>query len=275
MKYLIHDIGCKGQEVRRLQSLISVTPDGDFGERTEESLKDYQAENGLTPDGRSGPKTRESLGIEIYPGIDVSRYQGDVDWATVKASGMADYCWVKISEGNTFLDKSLERNMKGARAAGVPVGGYHFARPDLHTDPTKEVKNFVDNCPVEPGDLRPVLDFETAENHTPDSIREWVVEFLKQAEAGFGIKPIVYTGGNMVKYALKGDTTGMDNHTLWHALYSKKALRKGISKSRLGGWDEWRIWQWTGTGTIDGIKGDVDRNWLTGGSEGLREILVE
>lgn len=275
MKYLVHEIGCKGQEVARLQEAIGVGADGDFGPVTEQALKDYQSDNNLTIDGRSGPQTRDSLGIQIYPGIDVSRYQGNVDWATVKASGQAEFCWVKISEGNTFLDKNLKKNLKGCRDVGIPVGGYHFARPDLHEDPTKEVQNFVNNCDFQPGDLRPVLDFENADNHTSDSIRAWVVEFLKQAEAGFGVRPIVYTGGNMVKYALRKDTTGIDDYTLWHALYSKKALTKGIPKDRLGGWKEWRVWQWTGSGQVDGISGDVDRNWLTGGQKGFDEILTK
>ena len=79
----------------------------------------------------------------------------------------------------------------------------------------------------------------------------------------------------MMKYALRGDTTGMQDYTLWHALYSKKALTQGIPSDRLGGWKEWRVWQWTGSGTVPGIKGDVDRNWLTGGKQGFEEILVK
>ena len=78
----------------------------------------------------------------------------------------------------------------------------------------------------------------------------------------------------MVKYALNRDTTGIDEYILWHALYSKKALTNGIPKDRLGGWKEWRIWQWTASGKVDGIKGDVDRNWLVGGSTALKSIFA-
>ena len=274
MKNWIHKEGQKGQEVRRLQEALSISADGSFGPLTRQAVEQYQADNNLSVDGSVGPETREALGIQIYAGIDVSRYQGDVDFLKLKNSKMADFCWVKISEGNTFLDKKLKQNLKGMRSAGIPVGGYHFARPDLHEDPTKEVKNFVENCDLKPGDLRPVLDFENADNHTPDSIRAWVVEFLKQAESLFGVRPIVYTGGNMVKYALNRDTTGIDEYMLWHALYSKKALTNGIPKDRLGGWKEWRIWQWTASGKVDGIKGDVDRNWLVGGPTALKSIFA-
>ena len=156
MKTWTQKKGHKGQEVKRLQKKLGVVEDGDFGVATEQALREYQVDNNLTPDGISGPQVRAAMGIEIYPGIDVSHHQGNIDWATVSASGMAQFCWIKVTEGNDYQDPKHEQNIISARQVGIPVGGYHFARPDLHESPRQEVENFVKHCPVQSGDLRPV-----------------------------------------------------------------------------------------------------------------------
>jgi len=276
MKVWIHEKGHKGQEVRRIQKSIGgLAVDGDYGKKTVQAVKDYQSDNSLSVDGRVGPETRTSLGIEIYPGIDVSHHQGMIDWDTVKTTGLADFCWVKATEGNTYLDPKSKRNISECRRVGIPVGAYHFARPDLHLDPYKEVKNFAKHCPTDVGDLRPVLDFERNGDHDAASIHNWVVEFLKEIEKETGIRPVIYTGGNMVKYGLNKNTSILDTYTLWHAAYSRKSRVTGIKKDRLGSWKEWRVWQWTGYEQIDGVSGDIDRNWLVGGQPGFDEILIK
>jgi len=276
MKVWIQEKGHKGQEVRRIQETLgNLVVDGDFGKKTEQAVKDYQSSNSLIVDGRSGPQFRAALGIEIYAGIDVSHHQGSIDWGTLKSTGLAEFCWVKVTEGNNYIDPKAKHNIAAARAAGVPVGGYHFARPDLHQEPYKEVKNFAKHCPVKPGDLRPVLDFERNGTHSPDSIHNWVVEFLKEIENETGIRPVIYTGGNMVKYGLNKNTSILDTYTLWHAAYSRKSRVTGIKKDRLGSWKEWRVWQWTGYEQLAGVSGDIDRNWLVGGKLGFDEILIK
>jgi lysozyme len=275
MKLWIHKIGCKGQEVKRIQSAINMSLiDGDFGPKTHAAVEQFQLDNKLSVDGRVGPQTRCALEVDIYPGIDVSRWQGNIDWPKLKASGLAKFCWAKITEGNNYQDPMFKQHILGAKSTGILVGGYHFARPDLHADPYKEVKNFVKHCPIEVGQLRPVMDFERAGTLDPDSLHRWVVEFLKELEAQSGVRPIIYTGGNMVKYGLRNNTSTLDTYTLWHAYYSKKAFKKGIKPKRLGSWKEWRVWQWTGSGELDGVPGPIDRNWLVGGPSGLSEILV-
>jgi lysozyme len=271
----VHEIGHRGQEVRRLQEKIGAHVDGKFGKKTEKQLKDYQLQNGLDVDGRSGPATRASMGIDIYSGIDVSHHQGVIDWPAVKASGGVDFCWAKATEGNNYIDPRVQKNVEGCRAVGIPVGVYHFARPDLHDDPHKEVKNFVRNCAVDVGDLRPVMDFERNGEHSPASLHAWVVEFLKETEDALGIRPIIYTGGNMTKYGLAGDTSVLDTYTLWHAAYSRKSRITGIKKDRLGTWKEWTIWQWGDKGSVGGIKSNVDKNWLVGGPLAYDGILIK
>ena len=274
MKEWIHKEGSSGQEVGRIQEKLKILIDGNFGPMTKKAVAGYQSDNNLVPDGHVGPRTREALEIQIYAGIDISKWNDIDNWPALKESGLAEFCWVKATEGNNYLCPKFKSHIKDLDSANIPYGAYHFARPDLHLDPHKEVRNFVDNCLIEKGNLRPVLDFERAGDHSPDSIRSWVLTFLKEFELHSGVRPIIYTGGNMTKYYLRSDTAGIDKYTLWHAYYSKKALKSGIKKDRLGGWREWRVWQWTGSGQLPGSNGNIDRNWLVGGPAGLKEIKI-
>tara|TARA_R100001015_G_C4632888_1_gene197051 strand:+ start:1752 stop:2579 length:828 start_codon:yes stop_codon:yes gene_type:complete len=275
MKHWIHEEGNKGQEVRRLQDALGITADGDFGPMTKKAVEQYQSDSGLSVDGRVGPQTRENLGIQIYPGLDISSHQGKVDWNGVVSSGVVDYCWIKVTEGNTHVQKTIKEYFDGAKKVGIPTGGYHFARADLHKDPTKEVENFAKNCPVESGGLKPVLDFEVSDNHDKDSAHAWVLEFVQQAEKKLGVPLVIYTGANMIRYSLFNKTDGFDHCPLWIPAYSKKVFSKGIPKKNYDNWKEWTIWQWTDQERIPGVNTKVDRNWLVGGPAGLKKIMVD
>ena len=275
MKFWTHRKGDSGQEVKRIQKTLSIKQDGVYGDITKQAVQEFQNIHNLDIDGIVGPQTRKEMEIEIYAGIDVSKWNKIQDWGKLKLSGLADFCWIKLTEGNNYVCPVYKKHAAAAAQVQIPYGAYHFARPDLHIDPFNEVRNFVNNCQIEKGLLRPVLDFEKAGDHEPDSLRNWVLTFLKEFESQTGVEPLVYTGGNMTKYHLSRDTTGIDDYTLWHAYYPRgKNLTKGIKKDRLGGWKEWRIWQWTGSGEIEGTNTKIDRNWLVGGKKGLSEIFV-
>ena len=112
--------------------------------------------------GGSGPLDVAGLNYprpRDYPihGIDVSKFQGDIDWSQVAGSGV-QFAWIKASEGGDRADERFEANWQGAKAAGVPHGAYHFVywcRP-----PMEEMANFEQSAPVEPDALPPVLDVE-------------------------------------------------------------------------------------------------------------------
>src|SRR5436853_6426864 len=97
-------------------------------------------------------------------GIDVSHYQGNVDWPTVKSSGVVDFSFIKATEGLSVQDSQFAANWQGARSAGLLRGAYHF----FHSadDAIAQVKYFL-NCVKSaggflPGDIPPVLDFENS-----------------------------------------------------------------------------------------------------------------
>jgi lysozyme len=106
-----------------------------------------------------------TLGVEEEPrpsdflihGVDVSKYQGEIDWDAARQSGVS-FAWIKATEGGNFVDDYFDRNWEGAKNAGIPRGAYHFAywcRPA-----EEQVKWFEEHVPAEPGALPPVLDVE-------------------------------------------------------------------------------------------------------------------
>ena len=134
-----------------------------------------------------------------YPihGIDVSKFQGDIDWNAVASSGVK-FAWIKATEGGDRADARFQANWTGAKRAGVPHGAYHFVywcRP-----PMEEMAFFEQNAPVEDDALPPVLDVEatptskTCHRHlTQESAAADMRVMLEEMERHYGKRPIIYT----------------------------------------------------------------------------------
>ena len=134
-----------------------------------------------------------------YPvhGIDVSKFQGDIDWNAVASSGVK-FAWIKATEGGDRADERFQANWTGAKTAGVPHGAYHFVywcRP-----PMEEMIFFEQNAPVEDDALPPVLDVEatptskTCHRHlTQEGAAADMRVMLQEMERHYGKRPIIYT----------------------------------------------------------------------------------
>jgi len=92
-------------------------------------------------------------------GIDVSHWQGDIDWKKVKGDGI-DFAFVKATDGNNWIDPNLKANASGANAAGLTVGVYHFARFGTVDEAKKEADFFYKTVKNLPINLPLVLDIE-------------------------------------------------------------------------------------------------------------------
>lgn len=200
-------------------------------------------------------------------GVDVSAYQGKIDWKKVADSGIK-FMWAKCSEGTTHKNRYRDRNLDGARAWGLASGGYHYARPDTYQslrlkDAVREAKNFLSAYGTpQPDDLVPALDLESGLIKTDHSYNcDWVFEWCKVVEDKLGCKPILYTARwATVSRILKADEVQLamlSKYPLWWAEYRSEKVTSP-SKS-LKPWTDWDVWQWTGSGTVDGI-GRCDRN---------------
>jgi len=260
----------KGQEVKRLQKALSITTDGKFGSKTEKAVKEHQEEKGLVVDGLAGRRTLGSLKIEVFPAVDLSSYNGTVDFKKMKAAGVS-LAWIKLTEGTTHRNPGYQLKFDSARKEGFSCGAYHFGRPDTYAgDPRdweKEANNFLlqlEKAELKSGDLVPVLDVEkgmkTDDNHNV----QWCLNWLEFVGNETCTTPLVYSARwawqLYIMKAEKDIQQELAKYPLWLASYNKGIEPK--RKTKL--WDAWAVWQYTGYGKIDGCKGRVDLNWIAG-----------
>ncbi len=194
------------------------------------------------------------------PGIDVSRYQGTIDWAQVAASGQR-FVIAKATEGLLYVDPTYATNRAGAMAAGLVFGAYHFARPDLHpNDPIGEADHFVDTAQLGPGNIVPVLDLERSGDLTQAQLTAWILAWLGEVAARAGVRPMIYTSPN--GWANRtGDTTAVADAgytLLWIANWFVSKPTVPANDWQGNGW---AFWQYSDCGTVPGIPGCVDLDW--------------
>lgn len=269
-KYILRK-GDRGQEVARLQAKVGAGIDGIFGSKTEAEVIDYQSANDLGVDGLAGPKTLGHMGNEVYPGIDLSSHNGEVDFTKVVRAGVK-YAWIKVTEGTTHVNPGFQKKFEDARRAGLIVGAYHFARPDTYAGDPKDWKNEADNflkqlevAGLECGDLVPVVDLEQGLKTDDNYNCEWYLNWLDYVGCQTKTRPVIYTARWAWQlYIMKGSNelqNQLSTYPLWIASYNE-----GVQPERTPDiWNKWDVWQYTGSGTVPGVTGRCDQNWMAGG----------
>lgn len=193
-------------------------------------------------------------------GIDVSKYQGTIDWSQVATAGLS-FVFIKASQGITEVDPELAANWSGAQTAGLLRGAYHFYQPG--DDPTQQAEHFLATAPLDAGDLPPVLDIETAGSLSPAEIVQGVATWLDVVQQATGRTPILYTSPGFWKTL---DATQFGGYPLWVAEY-------GVSSPIVpAGWSRWTFWQYSESGTVAGIQGAVDLDLFQGSLEELKAL---
>jgi MYXO-CTERM domain-containing protein len=201
-------------------------------------------------------KVTEVCGVgPTVEGVDVSTYEGTIDWSEVAASGVV-YTFVRVSDGLDFPDDTFATNWAGSRSAGVIHGAYQFFEPDQ--DPIAQADMVLAKMGTfEADDLPPVIDVEVTDGLSASAVHTAVQAWVDHVAAAIGRPPIIYVGA----YFWDDDVGGYDDTSspLWHAQYTT-ATCPTIADP----WTTWAFWQYTDTGTIAGIPGaaantDVDR----------------
>ncbi|WP_339309714.1 GH25 family lysozyme [Paenibacillus sp. FSL k6-2145] len=199
-------------------------------------------------------------------GIDVSRYQGKIDWLQVKAD-KREFVFIKATEGKTYTDPNFVANVKGALSAGLLVGTYHFLRATSAVAAKAEAVHYAKSLEEIGGakalQLPPVMDYE----NNPDGISKAQINivakaFLVELERLTGIKPIIYTGNS---FAANFDI-GLSGYDLWIARYSNTRVPDDQPA-----WKTWTIFQYSDSGKIPGIAGNVDLNEFNGSLADLKK----
>ena len=205
-----------------------------------------------------GCTTPRISGYDVH-GIDVSHYQGDIDWRKVKEQAI-DFAFIKASEGENMQDDKFDANWEGTAEQSIARGAYHFFIPSL--DPKKQAQNFISKVKLAPGDFPPVLDVESTNGLPSEQIASKALEWCKTVEAHYGIRPILYCNFNFYNTHLKGH---FDEDALWLARYNSRS--PGIDR-------DWKFWQYTDEGGLEGIDGYVDLNVFSGSLPEMRAMCT-
>lgn len=188
-------------------------------------------------------------------GIDVSQYQGDIDWDRVRAEGF-DFAFIRIgyrgySVGDIFPDERARENLAGARAAGFDVGVYFYAQAISVEEAREEARWCLDFLAGEALDLPVVYDWEyvSPSARTGGMDRATLTECVKtfcQTLQNAGYQPMVYFNSHVSRDLL--DLEALQEYPFWLAQY----------KDQLDYPHQIDFWQYTETGSVPGIEGDVD-----------------
>ncbi len=197
-----------------------------------------------------------------FEGIDVSHFQGDVDWTQVKAAGKT-FAFAKATQGTEEVDPQFATNWPAMKQAGVVRGAYHFFQPDA--DATAQAEHFIATVQLEAGDLPPVIDVEVAEGVSTEGIDADVKTWLEKVAAAYGVQPILYSDLSFIQENL---ASGFSDYPLWVADYSSDP------PDPPGDWQKWTFWQNSDTGEVAGIDGDVDLDRYQGTEAEWRGLLV-
>ena len=203
-----------------------------------------------------------------YPvwGVDVSRYQGTVDWQKMAEQGVG-FAFIKATEGSGTVDGQFEANFRGAAEAGIPSGAYHFFSFD--SAPEAQAEHFIGTVGALSGRLPPVVDAEYyggyfADPPPKETVRRNLRRLLELLEAEYGAAPILYTTYPFYIRYLRG---AFDDVPLW--------LRNVYTPPLPG--QEWLFWQYTDTARLDGYDGEepnIDRNVFSGSRQQLQALLL-
>ena len=253
--------------IKKLQKWVGVTRDGVLGEKT---IKAWQKKLGVSSDGVFGansmkawqqylndrlfpqdetptPKPSEDEPQGSYKVIDVSDWQSQIDWSKVKNDGVVGAI-IRYGDGNVF-DKRFAENMKNAKANGIHAGSYIFSRAKTASEAEAEAERLFAACaPYEP-DMPLYIDLEVA------SLSEYaniVAQAFLKKMVKLGAKGGVYANLNWWNNYLVDTATNYSANPFWIAQYNDKMTYKDPSL--------FGMWQYTSSGRVSGISGNVDMN---------------
>jgi len=203
-----------------------------------------------TPDCGQGPTT---------PGIDVSYHQDKIHWPRVRKAGIR-FAFIRVSDGTTVEDPRFDENWAGAKQAHVLRGAYQFFRPEQSA--TAQADLLIAALARDGGELAPVIDVEATGGKSPAQIATAIRVWVERVRSRLGVEPMIYTSPEFWRDRVGG--ADFANQPLWLAHYTAECPRVPAP------WNAWTFWQYSKTGRVSGIKGDVDLDVFAGTIDELR-----
>lgn len=198
-------------------------------------------------------------------GIDVSQYQGTIDWENLEAieeQFEIKFVVVRATAGSKKVDRNFKKNWKNLSSTVYIQGAYHYYRPDENS--TDQANNFIKNVKLRKGHLPPILDIEKMpKGQSMNKLKEGLQNWLTIVEKQYGVKPIIYTGEKYFEDFLQED---FPNYKFWIANYNP--WKEKIE-------DEYLMWQFTEKAQLHGINELVDVNVFNGNVEDLKKVCIK
>jgi len=188
-------------------------------------------------------------------GVDVSQWNGRIDFGRVHASGRR-FVYVRATAGRLTTDSAYAKSASRAASAGLFVGAYHFALPDAgYHDALREADHFLAVADVHHGMLLPALDLEVGGRLGPTRLKAWVKTWLTRVYERTGAKAVIYTTQSFWQSYMANTTWFAANgyRVLWVAHWGATTPRIPAS-----GWDgrNWTVWQYSSCGHVSGVSSD-------------------
>lgn len=192
-------------------------------------------------------------GDTIYEGIDVSSWQGEIDFSQVKKSGI-EVVYIKSSEGFRSVDSYFEQNYANAKNAGLKVGFYHYVTARSVEDAVKQAQFFVSTISGKNPDCKLAMDFESFGSLGREEINQIALTFMQTVKNVSGKDVIIYSDEYNANSTFESN---LATYPLWVAQYevSEPTVREH--------WSNWAGWQYTDRGEVPGISSYVDRDKFT------------
>jgi len=198
-------------------------------------------------------------------GIDVSEYQGDIEWGAVETLDndyKISFVFIRATVGDDRLDKRFKENWLKAKENQLIRGAYHYYRPNENS--IEQAELFIKTVTLQKGDLPPVLDIEQLpKNQSVERLKIGLRRWLSKVEEHYKVKPIIYTGERYYDDFLKEE---FSDYLFWIANYN-------FYREKLE--EDWLFWQFTEKATVSGINGNVDVNIFNGDLQQLQFITKE
>lgn len=197
-------------------------------------------------------------------GIDISEYQGVINWSKVHAlyNGFPiQFVFIRATVGCDRLDKRFKANWKGARSKKIISGAYHYYRPNENS--LEQADLFIKTVHLRKGDLPPVLDIEKMpDNQSIERLKIGLKRWLEKVEAHYKVRPIIYSGEKYYTRFLKKE---FSKYPFWIANYN-------FNREKID--SDWLFWQFSEKSTVSGIEGNVDANVFNGDLSQLKKKCV-
>ncbi|MBW8284271.1 MAG: glycoside hydrolase family 25 protein [Rhizobium sp.] len=238
-----------------IAAMVAPQPPAAHGQRTRSKIYSHQFRDAKPINfGKLSPKKY------AVHGVDVSRWQGDIDWQKLRTQG-ANFAYIKATDGGDHIDPMFKTNWRRAKEAGIRRGAYHFFY--WCRTAGEQADWFIRNVPRDPDALPPVIDVEYNGGSScrfklsAEKAREKMQVFMDRLERHYGKRPVIYTAPDFYKDNLRG-------HFLDYPFWLR-AVAAHPSKVYPG--RKWLFWQYSGSGLSHGVKEKIDLNVFSG-SEG-------